>query len=40
MRDCFTKQISTGISYNSEKSRAFIQKYGVEGYTVLLSHDV
>lgn len=28
MRDCLAKQIPTGISYNPEKSRAFIQKYG------------
>ena len=39
MRDCLTKQISTGASYNPEKSRAFIQKYGVGEYTVLLCHD-
>ena len=26
MRDCLTRQIPTGISYNSEKSRDFIQK--------------
>ena len=39
MRDCLTKQIPTGISYNPEKSRAFIQKYGKDGYTVLLCHD-
>lgn len=39
MRDCLTKQIPTGISYNPEKSRTFIQKYGNGGYTVLLCHD-
>lgn len=39
MRDCLTKQIPTGISYNSEKSRDFIQKYGREEYMVLLCHD-
>ena len=39
MRDCLTKQIPTGASYNPEKSRAFIQKYGRGGYTVLLCHD-
>lgn len=39
MRDCLTKQIPTGISYNSEKSRDFIQKYGVGEYTVFLCHD-
>lgn len=39
LRDCLAKQIPTGISYNPEKSRAFIQKYGKGGYTVLLCHD-
>lgn len=39
MRDCLTKQIPTGISYNSEKSHAFILKYGREEYMVLLCHD-
>lgn len=39
MRDCLTKQIPTGSSYNPEKSRAFIQKYGKGGYTVFLCHD-
>ena len=39
MRDCLAKQIPTGISYNSEKSRDFIQKYGVGEYTVFLCHD-
>ncbi len=38
-RDCLTKQIPTGISYNPEKSRAFIQKYSRGEYTVLLCHD-
>lgn len=38
MRDCLVKQIPTGISYNPEKSRAFIQKYGRGEYTVLLCH--
>lgn len=40
MRDCLVKQIPTGASCNPEKSRAFIQKFGVEGYTVLLCHDI
>lgn len=39
MRECLTKQIPTGASYNPEKSRAFIQKYGKGGYTVFLCHD-
>ena len=40
MRDCLTKQIPTGISYNPEKSRAFIKKYGVGECTVFLCHDI
>lgn len=39
MRECLTKQIPTGVAYNREKSRAFIQKYGGNEYTVLLCHD-
>ena len=39
MRDCLTRQIPTGSSYNPEKSRAFIQRYGKGRYTVLLCHD-
>ncbi len=39
MRECLTKQIPTGISYNPEKSRAFIQKYCVGEYMVFLCHD-
>lgn len=39
MRDCLTKQIPTGASYNPEKSRAFIKKYGAEEYTVFLCHE-
>ena len=39
MRDCLIKQIPTGISYNPEKSREFIKKYGVGEYTVFLCHD-
>ena len=39
MRECLTKQIPTGSSYNPEKSRSFIQKYCGEKYTVLLCHD-
>ena len=40
MRDCLTRQIPTGMAYNREKSRAFIQKYGSGEYTVLLCHDI
>ena len=39
MRECLTRQIPTGRAYDREKSRAFIQKYGKGGYTVLLCHD-
>ena len=39
MRECLAKQIPTGSSYNPEKSRSFIKKYGVEEYTVLLCHE-
>lgn len=39
MRECLTKQIPTGASYNPEKSRDFVKKYGNGGYTVLLCHD-
>ena len=39
MRDCLTKQIPTGASYNPEKSSAFIKKYGAEEYTVFLCHE-
>lgn len=39
MRDCLTKQIPTGMAYDREKSRDFIQKYCVGEYTVLLCHD-
>ena len=39
MKDCLAKQIPTGVSYNPQKSRAFIKKYGKNGYTVLLCHD-
>lgn len=37
--DCLTKQIPTGSSYNPEKSRDFVKKYGNGEYTVLLCHD-
>ena len=39
MRDCLTEQIPTGVSYNPEKSRAFIKKYGAGEYTVFLCHE-
>ena len=37
--ECIQRQIPTGSSYNPEKSRDFIEKYGNGGYTVLLCHD-
>ena len=39
MRDCLTRQIPTGMAYDPQKSRAFIQKYGRGEYTVFLCHD-
>ena len=39
MRDCLANQIPTGSSYNPEKSRDFVKKYGNGEYTVLLCHD-
>ncbi|MBQ8387610.1 MAG: N-acyl homoserine lactonase family protein [Clostridia bacterium] len=38
-RRCLTERIPTGSSVNPEKSRAFVEKYGDEKYTVLLCHD-
>ena len=39
VRECLTKQIPTGVAYDLQKSRSFIQKYGRGEYTVLLCHD-
>ena len=39
VRECLTKQIPTGASYNPEKSRDFVKKYGNGEYTVFLCHD-
>lgn len=39
LQECLTKQIPTGMTYDPQKSRAFIQKYGGGKYTVLLCHD-
>ena len=39
MRDCLTNQIPTGSSYNPEKSRDFVKKYGNGEYMVFLCHD-
>ena len=38
-RRCLTERIPTGSSKNPENSRAFVEKYGDEKYTVLLCHD-
>lgn len=36
---CLTEKIPTGISFNKEASRNFVEKYSDEKYTVLLCHD-
>ena len=38
-RRCLTEKIPTGSSKNPENSRAFVEKYSDEKYTVLLCHD-
>ncbi len=38
-RDCLTKRIPTGASFDLELSRKFIEKYSDNKYTVLLCHD-
>ncbi len=37
--ECLEKGIPTGSSFCPERSRAFIEKYGKEPYSVLLCHD-
>lgn len=39
VRECLTKQIPTGVAYDLQKSRSFIQKYSRGEYTVFLCHD-
>ena len=39
LRECLQKQIPTGCSYCPQKSKAFIEKYSKQEYTVFLSHD-
>lgn len=39
LRECLTKKIPTGSSYNQNASRGFIEKYCENRYTVLLCHD-
>lgn len=38
-RACIEKQIPTGASFDIEKSRKFIKKYGNGAYKLLLCHD-
>lgn len=38
-RQCLIKKIPTGMSNNSEASKAFVEKYGSDQYNVLLCHD-
>lgn len=39
LRECLTKKIPTGCSFNRNASRNFIEKYSDEKYIVLLCHD-
>ena len=39
LRECLTKKIPTGSSFNKDSSIEFIEKYSHEKYTVLLCHD-
>ena len=38
-RQCLIKKIPTGMSPNPEVSKAFVEKYGSDQYSVLLCHD-
>lgn len=38
-RECLTRRIPTGSSYDIQKSRGFIEKYASTKYRVLLCHD-
>lgn len=38
-RECLTRRIPTGSSFDIQKSRGFIEKYASEKYRVLLCHD-
>ena len=40
LRECLTKKIPTGSSFNKAASMEFIEKYSQKEYTVLLCHDV
>ena len=39
LRECVTKEIPTGSSFNQSASREFVEKYSDSKYTVLLCHD-
>ncbi len=38
-RECLTEKRPTGSSFDKEKSRAFVETFSGEAYTVLMSHD-
>ena len=40
LRECLTKKIPTGSSFNKDASMEFIEKYSHKDYTVLLCHDI
>lgn len=39
LRECLTKEIPTGSSFNQNASREFVKKYSDSKYTVLLCHE-
>lgn len=39
-RECIKRKIPTGCSVNLQNSRAFLEKYSDEKYTLLFSHDM
>lgn len=39
VKECLTRKISTGSSYNRKNSRDFIEKYGNGDYKIFLCHD-
>lgn len=39
LRECLTKKIPTGCSFNQQASREFLEKYSDKKYNVLLCHD-
>lgn len=39
MRECLERKVPTGVSVSSERSRAFIEEYSKEKYTVLVLHE-